>query len=131
MENPLITKTVVYLRDHFALEASGHDWWHLFRVWQLSKHLANNEEKVNILLVELSALLHDVCDYKFHNGDKEKGKLAAQSLMLELGYPDSLIKQIIPIICSQIVYIPKLLAEQLLVDTIYAAISHRILCRVG
>lgn len=44
-------------------EPSGHDWWHIFRVWKLAKHLAR-EEGADETTVEIAALLHEVHDHK-------------------------------------------------------------------
>ena len=46
-----------------SLGKDGHDWWHAYRVWQLAKHL-QAKEGGNLLTIELTALLHDVADYK-------------------------------------------------------------------
>ena len=39
----LIQKTQAYIREKLNNESSGHDWWHIFRVWQLSKIIAEAE----------------------------------------------------------------------------------------
>lgn len=58
----------------------GHDWWHIYRVWQNAKHIADTEP-VNRLVVELAALLHDIADSKFHNGDEEIGPRTAATYL--------------------------------------------------
>ncbi|KAF5279700.1 hypothetical protein FQR65_LT15289 [Abscondita terminalis] len=64
---------------HFWAEA-GHDWFHIERVWRLSKKLAETE-KCNTEVVELGALLHDIADPKFHNGDENIGPDTARSFL--------------------------------------------------
>lgn len=75
----IIAKTADFVRDKLDGEGSGHDWWHILRVWNMSKELANKiEEPVDILIVELAALLHDIADHKFHNGDITVGPKVAR-----------------------------------------------------
>lgn len=50
------------------VKVSGHDWWHIYRVWQNSLYIAAREQ-VNSDVVQLAALLHDIGDWKFHDGD--------------------------------------------------------------
>ncbi len=51
------------LRNEFAVEASGHDWWHVWRVWRLARRIAEVEGG-DLYVVELAALGHDVEDHK-------------------------------------------------------------------
>jgi uncharacterized protein len=46
-------------------EGSGHDWWHVYRVWKMAKRIAK-KESADTFIVELAALLHDIGDSKFH-----------------------------------------------------------------
>lgn len=68
----LINTTVFFVKQKLANAEGGHDWWHIYRVWQLAKNIAATE-KVDLLVVELGALLHDIADAKFHNGDESVG----------------------------------------------------------
>lgn len=83
----VIRKTNEFIKERFSKEGSGHDYWHMFRVWNLAKHIAQSEENVNLLDLELAALLHDVADWKFHDGDEEAGPKAAREWLesLEVG----------------------------------------------
>lgn len=100
MTNDLVSKTVAYLKANSNPGDSGHDWWHLYRVWQLAKAISAHEEKIDLEIVELAALLHDVPDYKFHDGDKHKGEAHVISVMQELGYSQDLIAKLLPIITN-------------------------------
>lgn len=100
MRQALINKTVIHLKKQYSGETSGHDWWHLYRVWQVAKYIASKEKNINQEIVELAALLHDVGDYKFHGGSKEKGAKAVYKLMQDLGYPKSIIDQVLPIVTN-------------------------------
>jgi uncharacterized protein len=84
-DKKLVAKTAVFVEKKFENEGTGHDWWHIYRVWQLSKHIAKNEEGANMLVVELAALLHDIADHKFHGGDTEVGAIAAREWLQKLG----------------------------------------------
>ena len=68
----------------------GHDWWHIFRVWQLSKYIAETE-KADMLVVELGALLHDIADAKFHNGDERVGPEKARNFLLSINVNEEII----------------------------------------
>lgn len=63
-----------------AGDGSGHDWWHVYRVWKMAQHLAA-AEGADPLVVELSALLHDIADWKFHDGDEDAGPRQARELL--------------------------------------------------
>src|ERR1700753_3368885 len=72
----IITNTVLFVKQTLENAEGGHDWWHIHRVWTNAK-LINATEKANSLIVELAALLHDIADSKFHNGDEEIGPATA------------------------------------------------------
>ncbi len=76
----IINSTASFVKETLAGAEGGHDWWHIHRVWNLSKHIAK-EEHVNILVVELGALLHDIADSKFHGGDETVGPNKARSFL--------------------------------------------------
>ena len=78
IDKQLIAKTADFMKSKFAKDPTGHDWWHLYRVWQLAKHIASKEEGADMLVVELSALLHDIEDHKIHGGNSEVGAIAAR-----------------------------------------------------
>jgi uncharacterized protein len=61
-------------------EGSGHDWWHIVRVWNMAKHIGT-KEKAEMFVVELAALLHDIADWKFHDGDDTMGSKVARQIL--------------------------------------------------
>src|SRR3990167_630795 len=76
----IIQKTADYMKEKFSGEGSGHDWWHICRVWQNAIHI-NQTEKADSFIVELAALLHDIADWKFNDGNDDLGpKLAKEWL---------------------------------------------------
>jgi uncharacterized protein len=92
-DQELIDKTAEFVKQKFAEDATGHDWWHLYRVWNLAKHIASKEKSVDILVVELAALLHDIADWKFHD-DKEAGPKAARAWLESLRLNEETISQV-------------------------------------
>ena len=82
----LIEKTAGFVRECLRSAEAGHDWAHTERVRRNAlKILAH--EKADALVVELAALLHDIADAKFHNGDEEKGPAIANIFLLKEGFP--------------------------------------------
>ncbi|WP_375416030.1 HD domain-containing protein [uncultured Hymenobacter sp.] len=90
----LITQTAAFIADKFAHEGSGHDWAHIRRVWQVSRALAAQTPGTDALVVELGALLHDVADWKFHQGDEEAGPRAARQWLAGQSAPEDLIQHV-------------------------------------
>lgn len=80
----VVDKTAEFIKNKFAKDTTGHDWWHIYRVWQLSKHIAKEEKGPNMLVVELAALLHDIADHKFHDGNFEIGAKKAREWLSSL-----------------------------------------------
>lgn len=76
----LIQKTTDFVKTTLNNAEGGHDWFHIERVWNNAKLIAKNED-VNILIVELGALLHDIADAKFFNGDETIGPLKARMFL--------------------------------------------------
>lgn len=68
-ENEIIDATIEFVKKELTGAEGGHDWWHIERVWKNAKLIAENEN-INLLVVELAALLHDIADAKFHDGDE-------------------------------------------------------------
>ena len=79
----VIAQTAALIRDRFAADSSGHDWWHIYRVWQTSLYIAQ-QESADLTIVQLGALLHDVADWKFHDGDEQTGPAAARTWLESL-----------------------------------------------
>lgn len=61
--NPQLQQTADYIRAEFERDSTGHDWWHIYRVWQMARKIALLE-KADVEIVEFSALLHDLDDWK-------------------------------------------------------------------
>jgi len=72
-----INQTIEFVKKEFKNAESGHDWWHIYRVWKMSKNLAEYYPDTDHLVIELAALLHDVADEKFENAIEKLGELEA------------------------------------------------------
>lgn len=86
----IIDQTIKFVKETLANAEGGHDWWHIYRVWQLSKKIAATE-KTNLLVVELGALLHDIADAKFNNGDESIGPKKAREFLQSISVEEELI----------------------------------------
>lgn len=93
----IIEKTVEMVKEKFMGEGSGHDWWHIYRVWQNAKHIAQYE-RCNKEIVELGALLHDIADWKFNEGDEKAGGREARKWLQGLKVDEAVIRQVCYII---------------------------------
>ncbi|WP_421803776.1 HD domain-containing protein [Flagellimonas sp.] len=80
MENQLIQNTIAFVKEELNDAEGGHDWFHIQRVFNTSKLLLQHEEG-DSLVVQLAALLHDIADPKFHNGDEQIGPQTAQDFL--------------------------------------------------
>lgn len=97
MTENLIQNTVAFVQEQLKGAEAGHDWFHIERVWKLSKKIAVNEN-CNLDVVELAALLHDIADPKFHAGDETLAlKIAGKFLESQNGSPE-MIAQVLFII---------------------------------
>lgn len=93
-QQAIIQKTKNHVEQLFTGEESGHDWWHMYRVWKLAQHIATTEPTADPFIVELGALLHDIADWKFHDGDMEAGPQAARAWLETLNVPENDIKTV-------------------------------------
>ena len=82
-EQEIIDHTVQFVKTTLRHAEGGHDWWHIERVWKNATTIAATE-KVNGFIVSLAALLHDIADAKFNNGDEEIGPATAVAFLQSL-----------------------------------------------
>ncbi|HAX71231.1 MAG TPA: phosphohydrolase, partial [Anaerolineae bacterium] len=69
-QTDIIQKTADYIRAEFSDDSSGHDWWHIYRVWKNAIAICKIE-KADPIIVQLAALLHDLDDWKFNETGDE------------------------------------------------------------
>ncbi|WP_295769669.1 HD domain-containing protein [uncultured Mucilaginibacter sp.] len=89
----LINQTAQFVQQTLQNAEGGHDWWHILRVWNNAKMIAKTEP-ANMLIVELAALLHDIADSKFHNGNEEIGPQTAVTFLKAQNAPEEVIEHV-------------------------------------
>jgi uncharacterized protein len=94
---PFINETAHFVRHALQNAEGGHDWWHIYRVWNNAKLIAETEQ-ADMLTVELAALLHDIADSKFHNGDEEIGPTTAANFLKTIAVEEHVIEHVTNII---------------------------------
>ena len=99
MTDIIIQKTVEFVQNELQNAESGHDWWHILRVWNNTK-LILRTEKADRLVCELTALLHDIADSKFHNGDETIGPRIAGEFLRSIQVEDKVIEHVQQIILN-------------------------------
>jgi uncharacterized protein len=97
MNRDRLQKTEEFVKDRLSLDSSGHDWWHISRVRKLAQVIAKTE-KVDSFIVEMSALLHDICDWKFNQGNEKAGLEIVRQFLNEIKIPENEQKAILEII---------------------------------
>ncbi|MEZ4842539.1 MAG: HD domain-containing protein [Flavobacteriaceae bacterium] len=96
-ESEIIEKTTEFVKKTLADAEGGHDWFHIERVLHNAQLIAKGE-KANGFITALGALLHDIADAKFHNGDETIGPKKATEFLLTLNVDKVIIEHIIKII---------------------------------
>ena len=76
----IVQNTIHFVKETLEDAEGGHDWFHIERVYKNALLIAKNE-KVNHFIVELGALLHDIADAKFYNGDESVGPKKARAFL--------------------------------------------------
>ena len=93
----IISKTITFVKQQLANAEGGHDWFHIERVYKNALLIAR-EEKCDLQIVQLAALLHDIADSKFHNGDETIGPETARNFLESKNIAPETISHIINII---------------------------------
>lgn len=98
MENKiLIEKTIEFVKVQLENAEGGHDWFHIERVYKNTLAIAKTE-KCELLVCQLGALLHDIADSKFHNGDEKIGPKTARNFLESQNVPEEISEHVIKII---------------------------------
>jgi len=95
----IIDQTINFVKLTLANAETGHDWFHIERVYKTAKTI-NAIEGANSFVVELAALLHDIADSKFNNGDEEIGPRKAGEFLASIGVNDKTITHVKEIILN-------------------------------
>lgn len=95
--NRIIENTVAFVKEKLHGAEAGHDWFHIERVWKLSKKI-QEKEGGNLEIIELAALLHDIADPKFHNGNETLALDISLGFLEKMEVPEEIILEVLYII---------------------------------
>lgn len=98
MDSNLVNTTIRFVKKQLQHAEGGHDWFHIERVYKLALRIAEKEADVDVLVVQLAALLHDIADSKFHDGDETIGPRLAREFLTEQQLAADQLEQVIAII---------------------------------
>jgi len=93
----IISQTADFVKARLSGEGSGHDWFHIERVWKNAIHIGN-QENADMFVVELAALLHDIADWKFSDGDETAGPREARAWLVRSNVEETTIAHVCDII---------------------------------
>ncbi|WP_299762197.1 HD domain-containing protein [uncultured Dokdonia sp.] len=96
-DQQLIDHTISFVKKTLANAEGGHDWFHIERVYKNAVLIAKGED-VDHLIVALGALLHDIADSKFFNGDETIAPKMASEFLLSHNTDSAVIEHVIQII---------------------------------
>ncbi|RZJ68409.1 MAG: HD domain-containing protein [Flavobacterium sp.] len=96
MEN-LIPDTIAFVKEQLKDAEGGHDWFHIERVWKNTLLIAETEN-CDLIVAQLGALLHDIADSKFHDGDETVGPKVAREFLEGKNVDEQTIVHVIAII---------------------------------
>lgn len=98
-QNEIISAVAEDVKTILAKDSSGHDWWHVYRAWNMAKQIGA-VESADLFVVELAAVLHDVADWKFHDGDDTVGPKKAREVLEKYQVDESVIEHVCEIIAD-------------------------------
>jgi uncharacterized protein len=98
-QTTIITKTIAFVQETLQHAEGGHDWFHIERVYKNALLIAK-EETVDEFVVSLGALLHDIADAKFHNGDETVGPKVAREFLESVAVAEDIIVHVENIITN-------------------------------
>ncbi|WP_026727373.1 HD domain-containing protein [Flavobacterium denitrificans] len=93
----LIHKTITFVKEKLNNAEGGHDWFHIERVYKNALLIAK-DTNCNLEIVQLGALLHDIADSKFHNGDESIGPKTARAFLEAENVSEEIIQHVVDII---------------------------------
>ncbi|MDL5513435.1 HD domain-containing protein [Arenibacter sp. M-2] len=93
----IIEETIAFVKETLQGAEGGHDWFHIQRVFKNTLLIAK-DEKVDVLVVSLGALLHDIADAKFNGGDETVGPQMAFEFLTSLEVDKKIVDQVVNII---------------------------------
>jgi len=93
----IVNKTILFVKKKLDNAEGGHDWFHIERVYKNALSIADNEV-CDDTVVKLGALLHDIADSKFHDGDEMIGPKIAREFLASNDVDEVTIQHVINII---------------------------------
>ena len=93
----LLENTIIFVKEKLEHAETGHDWFHIERVYKNALLIAK-DEICNLEIVKLGALLHDIADSKFNNGDETVGPKVAREFLESENVDEEIIAHVINII---------------------------------
>jgi uncharacterized protein len=96
-DTEIVEQTIAFVKETLQGAEGGHDWFHIQRVFKNSLLIAK-DEKVDVLVVSLAALLHDIADAKFNKGNESIGSEMASNFLGELKVKKKTINHVVKII---------------------------------
>jgi len=93
----ILSKTIAFVKQELHNAEGGHDWFHTLRVYNSATLIAKNEA-VDMLVVQLGALFHDIADSKFHGGDETIGPKKASAFLQSINVAPETIAHVVNII---------------------------------
>lgn len=81
----IIEETIKFVKQTLKDDSTGHDWYHIERVWEMAKYIAQKEKDVDLFVIELAALLHDIADWKFQGGDDTASSKVSEEWLRKQG----------------------------------------------
>lgn len=93
----IIENAKIFVKNTLKNAEGGHDWFHIQRVYNNALQIAEGE-KADLMVVELGALLHDIADSKFHNGDETVGPKVARDFLQQQEVSEEIIDHVVKII---------------------------------
>lgn len=93
----IVAQTEQFVKDALAGAEAGHDWWHIYRVYNNAKLILETEE-ADQLVVELAVLLHDIADSKFNDGNEELGPQKAGEFLKSILVEENIVEHVQQII---------------------------------
>jgi uncharacterized protein len=93
----IINNTILFVKNQLTHAEGGHDWFHIERVYKNALLIAE-EEDCDLIVVKLAALLHDIADSKFHDGNELIGPKVAREFLESQNVTEDVISHVIAII---------------------------------
>ncbi|VVB77280.1 HD domain protein [uncultured archaeon] len=98
--NKILRLAIAHVKSTMDDESTGHDWWHVSRVWKNSLRIARREKGADLFIVQLGALFHDIADWKFHGGDENAGAKVTREWLERAGADEDTIARVCDIVTN-------------------------------